>query len=141
MLSSTFNLERFVQAQEAVYDAACSELALGRKTTHWMWFVFPQLAQLGRSAIARHYGVQGRLEAAAYWAHPLLGSRLKHCTALVLAVPDKSAGEIFSAPDDLKLGSCMTLFEAVAPEEPVFAQVLTQYFDGQRDIHTVALLA
>jgi uncharacterized protein (DUF1810 family) len=135
-----FALERFVLAQHADYGQACAELAAGRKRGHWMWFVFPQLVQLGRSATARHYALQGRDEASACWHHPLLGPRLKHCAQLLLAVPGRSAHEIFGSPDDLKLRSCMTLFDAVAATEPLFAAVLGGYFDAQRDELTLALL-
>ncbi len=133
-------LERFVEAQDPVYASVCGELAGGRKSTHWMWFVFPQLKALGRSATARHFGIEGRAEAAAYWRHAVLGPRLKQCTELVLAVGGKSAHAIFGSPDDIKLGSCMTLFEAVAPQEPAFARVLDRYFGGKRDEVTIRLL-
>jgi uncharacterized protein (DUF1810 family) len=141
MVPQTFALERFVQAQDTVYEEACAELACGRKRGHWMWFVFPQLVQLGRSATARQYGLHGRDEASAYWHHPLLGARLTHCAHLVLAVRGRSAHEILGTPDDLKLRSCMTLFEPVAATEPVFAAVLARYFAGLRDDATLALLA
>lgn len=140
MNPDAFDLERFVEAQDPVFDTVCSELADGRKATHWMWFVFPQLAALGRSAMARRFGIDGREEAAAYWRHPVLGPRLKRCAELVLAVRGRTVHEIFGTPDDVKLRSCLTLFEAVAPEEPVFAQVLEQHFGGTRDAATVALL-
>lgn len=135
------DLERFVAAQAPVYDSVCRELGAGKKLSHWMWFVFPQLKALGRSATAQHFGIEGRDEATAYWQHPLLGPRLKQCAQLVLALHGKTAHEIFGSPDDLKLRSCMTLFEAVAPDEPVFAEVLARYFGASRDELTLAQLA
>ncbi len=135
------DLDRFVVAQQPVYDAVCRELAAGRKTTHWMWFVFPQLAALGRSATARHFGLAGAAEATAYARHPVLGPRLLQCAGLVLAVQGRSAHQIFGSPDDLKLRSCITLFDAVEPDAAVFREVLQRYFDGQRDPLTLALLA
>lgn len=134
------HLQRFVDAQGPVYDDVLAELAAGNKTSHWMWFVFPQLKELGRSATARHYGIGTRDEALAYWRHPLLGPRLKECTDRVCAVQDRSAHDIFHSPDDLKFRSCMTLFAEVAPEEPAFAQALAKYFDGRPDERTLALL-
>jgi uncharacterized protein (DUF1810 family) len=134
------DLERFVQAQAGVYDAACAELAAGAKRTHWMWFVFPQLRGLGRSATALHYGLQDAAEAAAYWAHPVLGPRLRHCCELLMAVPGRSAHDIFGSPDDLKLRSCLTLFDAVVPGEPLFGAVLRKYCGGRRDDATLRLL-
>ena len=133
-------LQRFVDAQAPVYGQVCAELAAGRKTSHWMWFVFPQLVALGRSATARFYGIASRAEALAYWRHPVLGPRLRHCTRLVLATGGTSAHAIFGSPDDLKLRSCMTLFAAVAPEEPVFTQVLARFYAGAPDAATIALL-
>lgn len=133
-------LQRFVDAQAPVIDQVMAELARGAKASHWMWFVFPQLKGLGRSAMAQHYGIVSLDEAQAYWQHPLLGPRLVQCTALVLAVEGKSALQIFGAPDDLKFCSSMTLFERVAPDEPVFAQALAKYFGGQRDRRTLDLL-
>lgn len=138
MTISDFDLARFVHAQAPVYEAVVQELAAGRKTTHWMWFIFPQLRSLGRSGTAKHFGIEDVAEARAYWRHPELGPRLRACTQRVLAVEDKSAHDIFGSPDDLKLRSCMTLFEAVAPEEPAFAQVLERYYQGQRDPATLS---
>jgi uncharacterized protein (DUF1810 family) len=136
-----FDLDRFVKAQQPVYDVVVAELSAGRKRSHWMWFVFPQLKGLGRSSTARFYGIEGREEAAAYWRHPLLGPRLKQCAQLVLDVEGRSVHEIFGAPDDLKLCSCMTLFQAMAPDEPVFAAVLDKHYGGARDEATLQLLA
>jgi uncharacterized protein (DUF1810 family) len=134
------DLQRFVAAQDPVYAQVCAELAAGAKTSHWMWFVFPQLRGLGRSATARHYGIGSRAEARAYWEHPVLGPRLRACTGLVLAVPGKTALQIFRSPDDLKFGSSMTLFAEVAPHEPLFARALDRYFSGRADPRTLALL-
>jgi uncharacterized protein (DUF1810 family) len=133
-------LQRFAEAQAPVWAAVLRELGAGRKTSHWMWFVFPQLASLGRSATAKLYGLDGRAEALAYWQHPLLGPRLLECTRLVLATEGRSAHAIFGSPDDLKLCSSMTLFEAVAPEEPGFCAVLDRFYGGVADAATLALL-
>ena len=126
-------LQRFMEAQDPVYAEVLEELAAGAKRTHWMWFIFPQLKGLGRSAAAMHYGIDSIGEARAYWRHPVLGLRLKECTELLLRAPAQSAHEIFGSPDDLKLRSCMTLFAEVAEEEPVFNQVLERFFDGKPD--------
>lgn len=138
---SSPGLARFVEAQSPVYASVLAELAAGRKTSHWMWFVFPQLKPLGRSGTARFYGLEDRAEAAAYWQHPVLGERLKECTRLVLATPGKTAHDIFGSPDDLKLRSCMTLFGAVAPDEPAFRDVLARFYAGEPDPATLALLS
>jgi len=134
------DLQRFVSAQAPVYEQVCRELAAGRKTSHWMWFVFPQLRGLGRSATAQHYGIASADEALAYWQHPLLGPRLAQCTALVLAVPGKTLHEIFGSPDDLKFASSVTLFAHVAPEEPLFARAIGRCCGGHPDTGTLALL-
>jgi len=133
-------LERFVEAQAPVYASVLRELGAGSKTSHWMWFVFPQLKSLGRSSTARFYGIEDRAEAAAYWRHPLLGPRLVECTRLVLATSGRSAHAIFGSPDDLKLCSSMTLFDAVAPEEPAFRSVLDRFYAGVADAATLDLL-
>ncbi len=135
-----WQLERFVAAQEPVYAQVCAELAAGRKRTHWMWFVFPQLKALGRSATAQFFGLDGAAESAAYWRHPVLGERLRHCAELLLQLPGTDAHAIFGSPDTLKLRSCMTLFEIVAPEATVFSEVLVRYFDGARDDTTITLV-
>ena len=133
-------LERFVEAQAPVYATVCAELAAGTKRTHWMWFVFPQLRGLGRSPTADFYGLDGRAEALAYLQHPLLGPRLKQCTELVLKLRGRSLHQVFGSPDDLKFISCVTLFDAVAPEEAVFAQALERCANNVRDARTMALL-
>ena len=137
---STTGLERFVAAQAPVWPDVLRELGAGRKTSHWMWFVFPQLKSLGRSSTARFYGLDGHDDTLAYWRHPLLGPRLLECTRLVLATRGRTAHEIFGSPDDLKLCSCMTLFDAVAPEEPAFRAVIDRFYDGVADQATLDLL-
>jgi uncharacterized protein (DUF1810 family) len=135
-------LERFVEAQEAqgTYDQALRELRAGRKVSHWMWFVFPQLAGLGRSAMARTYALRDLDEARAYLAHPILGPRLLECTAAVAGHPNRSALQIFGAVDEMKLRSCLTLFSIAVPEEPVFAEVLQTHCGGTLDPLTVELI-
>jgi uncharacterized protein (DUF1810 family) len=134
-----FDLQRFVTAQAPVLDAVLAELRAGRKRSHWMWFVFPQLRGLGTSSMAHRYGIASLEEAQAYLAHPLLGPRLRECCALVLRVEGRSANEIFGSPDDLKFRSCVTLFGLAAPEEPLFAQLLDKHYGGMPDPRTVAL--
>jgi len=134
------DLQRFVDAQEPVWRQVEAELRAGRKTSHWMWFVFPQLKGLGRSAAALHYGIASRAEAQAYWRHALLGPRLKLCTEWMLAVQGRTALQILGSPDDMKFRSCMTLFGAVAPDEPVFGRALDKYFGGEPDARTLELL-
>jgi uncharacterized protein (DUF1810 family) len=134
-----FALRRFVAAQDAVYPQALDELRGGRKRSHWMWFVFPQLAGLGRSATAERFAISGREEARAYLAHPVLGPRLRQCTDAVIAHRDRSAHDIFGSPDDLKFRSCMTLFAEVGGGEP-FEAALTYFFAGERDRETLRLL-
>ena len=135
------DLRRFVEAQAAVYVQARDELAAGRKRSHWMWFVFPQLRGLGQSAMAHRYGIASRAEAVAYLDHPLLGTRLVECSGLMLAAPhDATANAILGSPDDLKFHSCMTLFVQMAPEEPVFGAALQKYFGGEMDARTLELL-
>ena len=136
-----YNLRRFVDAQAAVYERVCGELRGGRKTSHWMWFVFPQLRGLGQSAMAYEYGIASRGEAVAYLKHPVLGTRLRECTRLVNQVQGRSIEEIFAYPDDLKFRSSMTLFARAAPEEPVFQEALDKYFGGEADNRTIELLA
>ena len=134
------DLDRFITAQERVLGAVRAELKAGRKVTHWMWFVFPQLGALGRSETARYYGIADLAEAAAYLADRVLGPRLLECSGLVLGVEGRSAYEIFGSPDDLKLRSSMTLFHHAAPGEAVFSDVLVKYFDGAEDPLTLFAL-
>lgn len=138
--SDPFNLQRFVDAQAPVYEQVLRELRAGRKTSHWMWFIFPQLHGLGFSPMSVRYAISGPDEASAYDAHPVLGPRLRECTALVNAVEDKSALEVLGAPDDLKFRSCMTLFAECGAAPAVFKQALEKYFDGEGDAKTLALL-
>ena len=133
------DLQRFVEAQNPVYRRVCAELAAGGKCSHWMWFMFPQLEGLGRSAVAKHFGIASRAEAEAYWRHPVLGPRLSECTELVLAVEGRTALQIFGSPDDAKFRSSMTLFTQAAPSEPVFERALAKYFGGEPDVRTLAL--
>ncbi len=137
---TTQGLQRFVEAQDRVYESVCDELAMGEKTSHWMWFVFPQLKALGRSPMAKHYGIESREEALAYWKHPILGKRLLDCTRLLLAQRNENAHEIFGSPDDAKFKSCLTLFSQVAPEEPAFKDALERFYGGKRDEGTLKLL-
>ena len=134
-----FDLQRFVEAQNPVYEQVCGELRRGRKSTHWMWFVFPQLRGLGHSHMANHYGIGSREEAEAYLAHPVLGPRLIECTSLVNAVEGRTVHQIFGSPDDLKFRSSMTLFASVS-ENPIFRQALEKYFGGEGDRVTLARL-
>jgi uncharacterized protein (DUF1810 family) len=138
--SDPFDLERFVAAQANVIERVRDELQWGRKQSHWMWFVFPQLAGLGFSPMAQRYAIASLAEARAYLAHPVLGTRLRECTELVLAIDGKSAHDIFGAPDDLKFRSCLTLFAEAAPDEIVFNVALEKYFEGAKDPRTLALL-
>ena len=139
MADDPHNLDRFVRAQAGVYDQALAELRRGRKTSHWMWFVFPQLAGLGRSAMARTYAISGSAEARAYLAHPLLGDRLRACLDTLQALPPTSAEAVFGTVDAMKLRSCLTLFDAVSAE-PRCADALDRWFGGHRDDATLTLL-
>jgi uncharacterized protein (DUF1810 family) len=134
-----FELNRFVRAQEPVYATVLHELDTGRKATHWMWFIFPQLRGLGSSPTAQHYAIDGMPEARAFLAHPVLGQRLRECTELVLRIRGRSIADIFGFPDDRKFHSSMTLF-AAAGDAAIFARALTQFFDAAPDPQTVSLL-
>ena len=138
-MSHSLDLERFVDAQNAngTYDRAVDELRRGQKTSHWMWFVFPQIAGLGRSEISRHFAISSLEEATAYLGQAVLGPRLKECASLVVQTQGRSAEQIFGGIDAQKLRSSMTLFLRAAPEEPLFKEVLDQYFDGELDPATV----
>jgi uncharacterized protein (DUF1810 family) len=138
--SDPFRLSRFLDAQNPVYAGVCSELQRGRKESHWMWFIFPQLAGLGYSGTARFYAIKSVDEAKAFLQHQVLGKRLAECAELVLKHPEKSASRIFGFPDDLKLRSCMTLFASVSDPESVFHRVLDQFFGGEPDAKTLELL-
>ena len=139
-MSDAFDLDRFVRAQAQVYEDALDEILDGRKTSHWMWFVFPQLAGLGRSEIAQRYAIRGLDEARAYLAHPLLGERLRECTQALLRVEGRSAHDIFGSPDDMKLHSSLTLFSLVAEPGSAFERALGRYFGGVPDQATLRLL-
>lgn len=134
-------LERFVQAQARDYAQALAELVAGRKRSHWIWYVLPQLRALGRSAMAREYGIAGRTEAAAYLAHPVLGPRLRECVQALLVHAGRDAAYILGEVDAMKFRSCLTLFAAVAPDEPLFTRALAAFYDGQPDEATLRLLA
>jgi uncharacterized protein (DUF1810 family) len=135
------DLQRFARAQDEVIARVRAELDAGRKRSHWMWFVFPQIAGLGHSATARYYSLRSAAEARAYWEHAVLGPRLEDCTERALRVAGRSALELFGSPDDLKFRSCMTLFWHVAPEEPAFGRALEKYYGGRADERTLELLA
>lgn len=139
-MSDRFDLQRFVEAQDPVYPQVLAELRAARKASHWMWFVFPQLAGLGGSPMARRYAISTLEEAKAYLDHPVLGPRLRECSELVLRAAQADVHRIFGSPDDLKFRSCMTLFQRAAPQEPVFGACLDRYFGGQPDARTLALL-
>ncbi|WP_342117652.1 DUF1810 domain-containing protein [Pseudoduganella sp. OTU4001] len=135
-----FELERFVAAQEGIYQQVVDELSAGRKRSHWMWFIFPQLAGLGFSAMAQRYAISGLAEARAYLAHPVLGARLRECSGLVQAVQGATVHGIFGSPDNMKFHSSMTLFAQAAPEEALFRACLDKYFGGAPDQATLDLL-
>jgi uncharacterized protein (DUF1810 family) len=132
-----YDLQRFIDVQSRWIEQASKELQDGRKQSHWMWFIFPQLRGLGHSAMANRYGISSRREAEAYLAHPVLGTRLRHCTALVMAVKGRSVEQIFEAPDDVKFRSSMTLFASVDSESSLFTNVLKKYFAGKPDQLTI----
>ncbi len=140
MLTDPFHLQRFVDAQAAVYPQVHAELTAGRKRSHWMWFIFPQIAGLGSSPTAQRFAIRSMDEATAFLAHPVLGPRLRECTSLVLNHPDRSAADIFSFPDDLKFRSSLTLFAVADPDTPLFRTALDTFFSGDRDEATLSLL-
>ena len=128
-----YRLDRFLVEQQEAYDGVLEELRRGRKTGHWMWFIFPQVAGLGSSAMSRRFAIASLDEARAYLAHPVLGARLRECAGLVLAIRGRTAEEIFGSTDAMKLRSCMTLFHRAAPDEASFAQVLDRHYGGVAD--------
>ncbi len=140
-MDDRFHLQRFVDAQHPVYTAVLGELRSGRKRTHWMWFIFPQVAGLGHSVTSRTFVVSSLAEAAAYLAHPTLGPRLRECAALVAGVDGRSIDEILAHPDDLKFHSSMTLFARAAPGESIFDACLQKYFGGRPDPQTLEHLS
>ncbi len=139
--SDTFDLNRFLQAQTNDYDRALAEIRAGQKRSHWMWYIFPQFAGLGSSAMSQRYAIKSRAEAVAYLRHEILGPRLIACAEAALAVSDKSALQIFGSPDDRKLHSSATLFAAVGGPESVFERLLEKYFPEGRDAQTIRLLS
>jgi len=138
-VSDPFDLTRFVQAQERDYEQAISEIRNGRKRSHWMWYIFPQVEGLGFSPTSQHYAIKSIAEAEAYLRHPVLGPRLLECARATLALHGPSASDVFGSPDDMKLRSCATLFASVSPPGSVFEQLLDQYFGGEPDDKTLAL--
>ena len=131
--SDSYNLERFVIAQDSIFKRVLSELQAGTKTGHWMWFIFPQIRGLGRSPTSIEYAISSRDEAEAYLQHPVLGPRLKECTQLVLNVNGRSATDIFGTPDDIKFRSSMTLFAQISRDDDIFHRALQKYFEGVSD--------
>lgn len=139
-MEDSYQLERFVSAQDPFYEAVVSELRRGQKVGHWMWFIFPQVSGLGRTATSRQYAISSLPEAQAYRRHPILGPRLTECARILGEIKGKSAREIFGSLDAMKLRSSMTLFMLAAPDEPLFTEVLKKYFDGSPDEKTISLL-
>jgi uncharacterized protein (DUF1810 family) len=135
-----YDLNRFVRAQEDDYEQALSEIKHGQKRTHWMWYIFPQIAGLAFSSISKHYSIESLEEAIAYLEHPVLGPRLLECAEAAVRVEGRSAWEIFGSPDDLKLRSCATLFACVTPTGSVFERLLAKYYGGEHDDRTLGLL-
>lgn len=135
-----YDLRRFVRAQEADYEQALSEIRSGRKRTHWMWYIFPQLDGLAFSSTAKYYAIKSLAEAEAYLEHPILGPRLRECSEAAVGVEGQSAVEIFGSPDDLKLRSCATLFAQASPPGSIFDRLLAKYYRGQTDNKTLQLL-
>ena len=138
--SDPYDLRRFVDAQAPVFEQVRAELREGRKRSHWMWFVFPQIAGLGRSETARRYAIASREEAEAYLRHPVLGPRLRECARLVVLVEGRSIAQIFGAPDDMKFRSSMTLFARSTADNAVFEEALRKYFEGKPDPATLERL-
>ncbi|MEH2701879.1 MULTISPECIES: DUF1810 domain-containing protein [Rhizobium] len=136
-----YKLHRFIDAQNGIYERALSELKAGRKTSHWMWFVFPQIAGLGTSAMAEKYAIRSAEEAAAYLADPILSSRLLRCVEAILSVDGRSTHEILGSPDDLKLRSSMTLFAAISDHGSPFHQVIDHFYQGKFDERTIEILS
>lgn len=139
-MADPFDLQRFVDAQDRVYDQVLAELRAGAKRSHWIWFIFPQLAELGNSGAAKRFGIGSLAEAQAYLAHPTLGARLHECTRLVAAIRNKSIDAIFGWPDNLKLRSSMTLFAHATEDNADFLAVLDTFYGGEQDARTLELL-
>lgn len=136
----SYHLNRFIEAQEKIYPQVLKELRNGKKTSHWMWFIFPQIEGLGHSSTAKYYSIKSIEAAKEYLEHPILGKRLLECSNILLHIDGKTANEIFGYPDDLKLRSCMTLFNYIAPGEKVFTTVIEKYFTGKEDEKTASIL-
>lgn len=141
MADDRYDLQRFVDAQDRIYDTVIKELAAGRKASHWMWFVFPQVRGLGSSPTAIRFGISSADEARAYLAHELLGSRLRQCARLVARIDGRSASDVFGSPDDMKLRSSMTLFARASDDNADFVAVLDKFYGGEEDPATLARLA
>ena len=139
-MKDEYNLQRFIEAQDQVYAAVLDELRAGGKRGHWMWYIFPQIKGLGHSVMAQRFAITSREEAKAYLEHPVLGSRLRECTRLVLNVENRSAEQIFYYPDNLKFRSCMTLFMDATTGNNIFQEALLKYFEGQPDESTLDIL-
>lgn len=139
-MSDPYDLQRFVDAQQAVFDTVRAELRAGQKRSHWMWFIFPQIQGLGSSSMARRFAISSIEEAEAYLEHPVLGARLRECSRLVAEVNGRAIDEIFEYPDDMKFRSSMTLFSRATPENEIFFECLRKYFDGEPDPATLARL-
>lgn len=140
-MTNDFNIQRFLITQAHNYDTVRAELRAGRKSSHWIWFIFPQIAGLGHSAMAQQFAIGSLDEAKAYLQHPVLGQRLRECTQLVLNVTGRNAEEIFPYPDNLKFRSCMTLFMSATTDDTIFKDALLKYFDGKPDQSTLDILA
>ncbi len=140
-MGDVYNLHRFLTAQAPTYHTVLAELRTGKKSSHWIWFIFPQIAGLGHSSMAQQFAIASLDEAKAYFQHPVLGQRLRECTQLVLDVNGRSAQEILGYPDNLKFRSCMTLFSAVTTDNNLFKNALLKYFDGKPDQLTLDILA
>ncbi len=139
-MSDRYDLERFVRAQEDSYERALTEIRNGGKRSHWMWYIFPQIAGLGQSLMSQRFAIKSLEEARAYLAHPILGPRLLTCMETLLRLRGFSADEIFGFPDTMKLRSCATLFAAASPPDSVFHRLLDRYFQGEKDAETIRLL-
>jgi uncharacterized protein (DUF1810 family) len=140
-MTDEYNLQRFLDAQERIYDTVLDELRTGRKSSHWMWFIFPQIKGLGHSGTAQTFAITSLDEAKAYLQHPVLGLRLRECTQHVLNMEGRSAEQIFGYPDHLKFRSCLTLFMTATTENKIFKDALLKYFDGKPDALTLDLLS
>ncbi|MGB3508233.1 MAG: DUF1810 domain-containing protein [Microcoleaceae cyanobacterium] len=138
--NNPFDLSRFISAQERIYENVIAELKSGKKRTHWMWYIFPQIDGLAKSKTSKHYAIKSIEEARQYLNHPVLGRRLLECAEIVFAIERSSISEIFGYPDDLKFQSCMTLFSCLAESESVFVGILDKYFNGERDFKTLQIL-